>query len=347
MKTELLYKYLTGVCTESEEEEIEDWLKQSPENRKKMSDLKKILEVSPGKMIHVDSEKAWDSFSHTHLGQKKTFQKRIPARKPAFNNRIDRKKSNSLRYFAYVAAAAVLVIISSLFYAQTSTVQETVSQELVSQEITTQRGQRTTVRLSDGTLIHLNAESKLSVPQDYMKNNRLIRLNGEAFFEVTPNKEKPFIVQTGKSVTRVLGTKFNVTAYPDAEQVQVVVAEGKVAFGAKDDVDTPEVQLTKKQRGVINEKGEVMASNITDLGLYLDWSRGLLTFKDAPLEEVEKKLERWYDVQITFDKNISNEDRRLTGSFKDVSMTSVFNSIALSLDLKYAEDGREIAFSAR
>ncbi|MDZ7694013.1 MAG: FecR domain-containing protein [Balneolaceae bacterium] len=257
------------------------------------------------------------------------------------------KQKKTARVVAFTLAAAAVLLIAFLFYNSNPIPSEQSESELVNQEITTERGQRTTVRLSDGTRIHLNAESKLVVPQDYMQNDRIVRLHGEAFFEVTSNKDKPFVVQTDRSITRVLGTKFNVTAYPDQKEVQVVVDEGRVVLGSEKDVQAPEVQLTRSQRGTINGNGEIIASHVSDVGRYLDWSRGKLTFQDAPLEDVEKRLERWYDIEVIFDKGISTENRRLTGSFKDISMTNVLNSIALSLELNYKEEGRKITFMVR
>ncbi|MDR8393609.1 FecR domain-containing protein [Aliifodinibius sp. S!AR15-10] len=345
MKTDLLHKYLSGTCSEEEKKEVERWLDESPENQEKMSEIKQIWDISPGKKVKVNSYKAWDEFSERHLGRSETSSKQAsgqPTLKKAFKHHPEKKKS--AKTVAFSLAAAAVLLIAFLFYSSNPFPVEKPEPALVSQEITTEKGQRTTVRLSDGTRIHLNAESQLTVPQDYMQNDRVVQLNGEAFFEVQSNKERPFVVHTEKSVTRVLGTRFNVTAYPDQEEVQVVVAEGKVALGSDQDLQALEVQLTKNQKGTITSNGEIIASNVSDMGMYLDWSQGRLTFRDAPLEEVEKRLERWFDIEVSVEKSISNHSRLLTGSFEDVPLSSVLNSIALSLDINYKKAGQKITF---
>ncbi|MFH5833843.1 FecR family protein [Halalkalibaculum sp. DA3122] len=350
MNKELLQKYISNRCSVREEELVKEWLNASSENKKIMKEMEQIWRVSPGKNIDVDSGKAWDAFRREHILDRESAvsDNGVPGtgqvnRHYLRENRAGRRS----RVLAYVGTVAAVLLVALLFYNSGPFPPELPQQELVSQEITTEKGQRTMVRLSDGTRIHLNAESKLTVPHDYMKNERVVRLHGEAFFEVVSDQNRPFVVFTANSVTHVLGTKFNITAYSGDEEVQVVVAEGKVALGSDDDLRAPEVQLTRNQKGMINKNGEILASNIPDVSMYTDWSRGILTFRDAPLGEVEKKLERWYDVEVLFDEGISDEKRQLTGTFKDVSMSSVLNSIALSLELHYTQDGRTITFKAK
>lgn len=354
MKKELIHKYLSGTCTSEEKSIVEKWLSESPKNEQIMEEFKQIWGVTSGKKIDVDSFQAWDSFRERHLDDDigshgRGKMKLEPSQDNKFQHKEVARRGSYSRIITYTVAAAAVLIIALLFYSNTSTAPtQATKPELVSQEITTERGQRTTVRLSDGTRIHLNAESKLSVPQNYMVDSvRVVKLEGEAFFEVVSNKEKPFVVHTEKSVTRVLGTKFNISAYPDEEQVQVVVKEGKVALGAGEELQAPEVQLTRNQKGTISNNGNIVASNVSDVGMYIDWSKGQLRFRDTPLDEVEKKLERWYDVEVILQDKINTRSRHLTGSFEDVSMTSVLNSIALSLELNYTQDGRKIIFQNR
>ncbi|MFP3386360.1 FecR domain-containing protein, partial [Tritonibacter sp. SIMBA_163] len=86
------------------------------------------------------------------------------------------------------------------------------------------------------------------------------------------------------------------------------------------------------------------ASKVTDLGIYLDWSRGRLTFRDSPVNEVEQRLERWFNLDITIAEDITRQNRLLTGSFKDVPLSNVLHSIALSLDMEYRREGRTVIF---
>src|SRR5699024_803405 len=135
--------------------------------------------------------------------------------------------------------------------------------------------------------------------------------------------------------------------YPDQEDVQVVVSEGKVILGSGRQAQSPKVQITRYQRGTISPSGDITATRVSNLGVYLDWSRGRLTFRNSTMQEIERRLERWFDIEVTMEEGITNQTRLLTGSFKDVPLSSVLHSIALSLDIKYKRKGRSVIFEDR
>jgi len=348
LKTELLHKYLSGECTTKEEKQVETWLHSSPENQKRMNEMKQIWDIPPGKRIHVDSYKAWDSLRervlHSHNSASETEQLQHSKRKhKQFYKNMDRRRRRGARLIAYSAAVAAVLMIAFLF-SHISLMSVAHEPELSMQEITTNKGQRTSVKLSDGTRVHLNAESKLIVPENYTNNNRIVTLEGEAFFEVETNTDRMFFVHANHSVTQVLGTKFNVRAYPDEESVEVVVAEGKVSLNSDENMLAPEVQLTRNQRGTFSRNGEIVASTITDTERYLDWTKGKLTFRDTPVGEVKSRLERWYDIEVILEGDFSVGEQLLTGTFEDVPLSVVLSSIALSLDLHYKQDGNTVIF---
>jgi len=120
-----------------------------------------------------------------------------------------------------------------------------------------------------------------------------------------------------------------------------------VALGTGRQTHSPEVQLTRYQKGTISPGGAITATKVSDLGVYLDWSRGRLTFQDTPMQEIERRLERWFDIEVTMEEGITSQTRLLTGSFEDVQLSSVLHSIALSLDIKYERKGRLVIFEDR
>lgn len=348
MDKEVLHKYVVGRCTIKEEEMVEQWIKESPDNKKMMEEFRHILEVSPGKRIEVNTYKAWNAFSEQYFPYEASPKvNQLGARsqnKSAFQGSRYQRTRNP-RVLVYGLVAAAVIMLTLLFYYGSGFYTTDVQPKLVNQEITTEKGQRTTIRLSDGTRIHLNAESRLIVDGDFNSaKKRIVHLEGEALFEVASDKQRPFEVQTDRSVTRVLGTKFNVTAYPEEEEVQVVVSEGKVMLGSSGTAQSPEVKLIRKQKGMVDSRGEVIASKISDLDIYLDWSRGRLTFRDASVQEMARRLERWFNIKVIIDEGVSTQNRSLTGSFKDVPLSSVLHSIALSLDMDYRQEGRTIIF---
>lgn len=243
----------------------------------------------------------------------------------------------------YATALVVILLITFLFSNQQLLISKAES-ELSMQEIITEKGQQTSVKLSDGSVVQLNAESKLIVPKNFMDNNRIVHLEGEAYFEIVPNPDREFLVYANHSVTQVLGTKFNVRAYPDEDKVEVVVAEGKVSISPDEDMLAPEVQLTQNQRGTFSKNGEIMASNLSDLEQYVDWTKGKLTFHDASVREVKNRLERWYDIEVILKDDFSKNNQLLTGSFENTPLSVVLSSIALSLDIQYKHDGRTVIF---
>jgi transmembrane sensor len=127
-------------------------------------------------------------------------------------------------------------------------------------------------------------------------------LEGEAYFETVHDPEKPFIVHSQDTFTRVLGTRFLVQAWSGEERnVEVIVSEGKVLFGdskGDDRGEEKETFITQNQRAVLSGDSGPVVSDITDLDWYLGWTEGRLVFENRPLSEVLPKLERWYDITI-------------------------------------------------
>lgn len=350
METKLLHKYLSGESTEEEKAEVEQWLQESPHNQEKMNDMKQIWDIPPGKRIAVDPEDAWELFRNrvlekpkrSHINTGRSTGRRDVHR--TYQNK-DRQQDNSVRLMAYFAATAAVILVAFLFTynsAQDSVVPEF---ELSMQEITTEKGQRTTVRLSDGTRVQLNGDSKLMIPENFKESHRIVTLEGEAYFEVVPGQSNNFFVHANNSVTRVLGTKFNVRAYPDDDSVEVVVAEGRVSMSSDENMHAPEVQLTQNQRGKLSGNGEVMAAPIEDASLYLGWTQGKLTFHNTPVQEIKTRLERWFDIEVVLVGDFSTNEKLLTGTFENVPLSLVLGSISLSLDLQYQQEGNVVIFT--
>src|SRR5690625_2417497 len=160
-----------------------------------MNDMKQIWDIPPGKRITVDPEDVWELFRNRVLEKPKRSNVdtgRSSGRKGvhlAYQNK-DRQQGNTVRLMAYFVAIAAVLLVAFLFTynsAQDSVVPEF---ELSMQEISTEKGQRTTVRLSDGTRVQLNGDSKLMIPENFKESHRIVTLEGEAYFEVVPGQSK-------------------------------------------------------------------------------------------------------------------------------------------------------------
>jgi ferric-dicitrate binding protein FerR (iron transport regulator) len=197
--------------------------------------------------------------------------------------------------------------------------------------------------LSDGTQVFLNADSKFKVPQNFNAKKREVYLTGEAYFKVVKNPDKPFMVHSQGTVTRDLGTSFDIRAYPDNENVTVVVKEGKVNFKAEDSRQK-DVITAKQMAGYNMQDHKITRKKIDDLGLYLGWTRNEINFKDASMRNVANRLERRYNINIVF-KDLDIKSMKLTASLKNSTTQHVLNLIAKALDIKYRIKNDTVIFS--
>jgi transmembrane sensor len=162
-------------------------------------------------------------------------------------------------------------------------------------------GKRSEITLADGTRIWLNAGSQLSYPVNFTGNTREVYLAGEAFFEVKSDPAKPFHVITGDMKIHVTGTKFNVTSYAGDQTTQAVLIEGKID-AARNKRFARSVQLKPGERIVYNKQEENIEKDRVDVELYASWVNGYLIFDNEPVENIFKKLERYYNKNILTEK---------------------------------------------
>ena len=191
----------------------------------------------------------------------------------------------------FSAAVLVLAVAASAFYFMKG---ETIPD---SKMIYADRGEKVIVILSDGTKVSLNAESKLYYPSQFVGDTRQVKIVGEAYFDVTSNKENPFIVNTGDMIIKVTGTKFNVNAYPEAGHIITTLDEGCISIGKNAD------NLTMMYPGQCADY-ERATSNCTIVdsdvsGEASEWMKNQFVFRNTPINEVLLAAERKFDVNFT------------------------------------------------
>ncbi|MEN7547985.1 FecR domain-containing protein [Rapidithrix thailandica] len=236
-----------------------------------------------------------------------------------------------------MAAVLVLLWMARINFFTSDTPDKTDSKpELVLIEKYNPKGQKTTLRLSDGSVIKLNADSKLVYPKHFAHDKREVTLEGEAFFEISKDAQRPFIVKAGKLKTRVLGTSFNIYAYPEAAEVNIALVSGKV------EVQSEEVSLIKEDK-VTMAPGEMFTYNrfhnkvekrAFDPKEVLAWREGLIIFKKANLTEITWKLERWYGLEFKKIGPVA-ENQNYTGQFHHEALENVLKGISYSTDLQF------------
>ena len=166
------------------------------------------------------------------------------------------------------------------------------------------RGGEYQLELADGTMIWLNAESELEYPEMF-GGERTVRLRGEAYFEVAKDSARRFAVEAGGCVVEVLGTHFNVSAYPD-EAVRATLAEGSVQVGKDGEMR----RLRPNEQAVV--RGEEIEVREVEASQYISWVKGEYVFRNTRLREVAAQLGRWYDVEVRFAAD-SLQDKRMAG----------------------------------
>lgn len=241
------------------------------------------------------------------------------------------------KYVQLVRMAAILLftVLTSvmLTYVMFNPVDEDI-QEVVFREITTDRSQRASVQLSDGTKVNLSVDSRIKMPDVFARDVREVELTGEAYFDVAHSPDRPFIIRSGNTIIQVLGTDFGVRAYPDEDQIKVVVKSGSVAVTSNGGQEQNSIVLKPGQLARVSSNTNTIDMEWVDPDDYLGWIEGKLSFNQSTLKEVINQLERWYDLEVVLeDKKIL--DRRLTAVIDSRSLANVMNVIALSVDLSY------------
>jgi len=164
------------------------------------------------------------------------------------------------------------------------------------------KGEEYQVVLVDGTKVWLNSESKLTYPIQFGANIREVELEGEAYFEVSKNKNLPFIVKTKQMNIEVLGTSFNVSAYQDEQYMETTLAEGSVRISSN--YGSSKARIIKPDEQVVFDvsTNEMLVKSV-DAEVYGRWREGVFAFNEDALDEIMRKLSRWYDIKVFFKDN--------------------------------------------
>jgi len=175
------------------------------------------------------------------------------------------------------------------------------------------RGGEYSLALADGTRIKINSDSKLTFPHRFMGEERRVRLEGEALFDVVKDKEHPFIVETAKGNVQVLGTLFDINVYPEEDVVQTTLVEGRVVFKGRG--MSQHVELSPGEQVTYNMKSGESHVEKVNTKVYVGWAEGKWFIEGERLEDITKQLSRWYDVEF-FYKNPEAKELVFTGDLE-------------------------------
>ncbi|MEO1099687.1 MAG: FecR domain-containing protein [Bacteroidota bacterium] len=310
---ELLIKYSRGECTKNEIVSIEEWLS-SNEDDAMLSDIE-----------FGDSIR---NVRHKLLGSLPELQaepKVIPLYK---------------RVMRYAAAVTILFAIG--FFAYNYFVDSIQQGDLAYFEdyssIHTQRGQKRTVKLSDGSTIRMNYETEVKVPEQFEGDKRVVYLIGHAHFDVARDTERPFIIYTEDTKTEVLGTSFDINT-KTAGETEIIVTSGKVAFSEKDGSDN-QVTLEVNDKAVLNADKQI-ALNKVDAARLTAWKDNRLAFDKQTLSEVIAILEPWYAAEIKVERSeLLTIDFKI--SLENPSLQLVMEELSFLGKFKYTLDENKV-----
>lgn len=253
-----------------------------------------------------------------------------------FKGRLDEARKSKIFSLRWVRVAAAVFIgvflLNTTFYLGNEYGNRTLEKQ--AQTIEVPAGSKSRIILPDGTVVWLNAGSKFSYRADFAQKKREVKLEGEGYFEVTPDTDHPFIVNTSHIDVKVFGTKFSVKAYEKEQNVVVLLAEGSVKFINKDDLQASFMMIPEQQAVYNKETGKTALSQVP-ASAASDWTTGAHFFNELTLEQIANILEKSYDVTFIFRKE---EKKNLTfyGDFRsDDTLDDILTIMSSSGKFKY------------
>lgn len=347
----LLLRHLSGETTIEDAEQIEAWLASDPQNEKLMALLQTAWD-SPEKDVKPSNlEAAWERVS-TKAGITIPLEE-IPAqvlRMPIADSHGEDRVSATYRHhrisvYQMLRYAAVVVFILSLplIYIILSQSPASQAQSVEMEKLVVEYGKQAQLSLSDGTIVKLDAGSELVYPKEFSGNTREVHLIGEGYFEVAHNPEKPFIVHANGAKIRVLGTRFNVSAWSLLQRVEVAVSEGKVSFRAENKTEGMGIVIPRGRMSVMRTDGVPMKPFRVDIEKQTAWQDRELILENTPLYEALDQLSRWYGVEVILPDPIYRSVK-ITGTFKNKSVEHIFEAIGLMINLEFERNGKQIIF---
>lgn len=319
----LIIDRLSGCLSDKNSNILNEWLAESAKHQSYfdgMKDLWDSLGVADAS-LPFDYERAYS-----------LFVKRIHEKEEKRTARLSKKKFYFILRVAAIAAVMIPFVLLGYYTLLYFNTHKSDIEPLLS-EIVSPNGSKAQLRLTDGTVVWLNSGSKLFFNDGFGKENRMLELTGEAYLDVSHNEKLPLVLKVGELSVKVLGTKFNVNAYPENEEVKVSLLKGSVNM--TDNQTSRSVILKPMETGIYR----VHTNQITvEPGLEknaLNWMKNQLVFNGETFGEIARILEQRFDVRIRV-HNEKLRQRRFGGDFgKEESIDKVLKVMAVNGKFKY------------
>ena len=345
-----LIKIIKNESTEEERKLFETWLDESDENKEEFSTLVLLWKkVADSKMPPVpDQYLQWEKIKANLVQPSSVGQIDKTAQPvPLHHKNFDLKQKEEKHEYAWMLkVAAVLIIFVSIPFLifinknrnsllHTKPVVKDKTETLYS--IEAGKGVRKTILLPDESLVYLNVDSKLIYPEKFADSNRIVELEGEAYFNVSHDASRPFKVICRNTVTVVKGTEFNIKNRND--EVRIILTKGVVETFKKD--SNVGIQLKKGEMITFDEKIGFSKPTKANINHYLAWRKGKFSFAHTSLADVMDEIGRYYNVEVEF-QNPSERSKIITGVFNADSLEHIISIISLTLDVKIDLKGSKV-----
>ncbi|PKP00816.1 MAG: hypothetical protein CVU14_06645 [Bacteroidetes bacterium HGW-Bacteroidetes-9] len=320
----LIIKHIQGETTPEEQKLAEAWISSSPANGRLYKTYQGLLLLTDKDKVSYNTDKAWEN-----------LQARIHSNQGSAAKPVKTAYRRLLPYYSVAGIAAMLLIAFGLF--------SILQKEVVVKQFTTTSNISAPLSLPDGSSVILNRNSFIKYPDHFTGNLREISIFGEAFFEVSPDREMPFLIHASGLDIKVVGTSFNVEAKAGSDFVKVTVNTGKVLVyptgTPSGKIESSGLILSAGEIATYSpESGKILRGVNDDLNI-LSWKTGILTFRESRLDDVLKALENKYETRFVV-KNREVLNQRLTARFENDSLEDVMETISLIYNVSYEIKGK-------
>lgn len=321
----LLFAYFSGQTTEQEEKELLEWLEADEANKKIMAEMTDWWAMSHVPLFMSDRKADFkEHFSHL------INTSQAPAKPKVYHFAL----------LGRIAAAVLLLLMVGVSFYYIGKNTQTINQEIAYYETVVPLGSQTKVVLPDKSVVWINAGSTLRYSDNLSTNRREVMLEGEAYFEVTRDSLKPFIVKSGNLDVKVIGTSFNVKAYNDEETIDVVLLTGKIeVYKEQKGSENNNMELMPNQMLTYNKETEDMYVSLVNGSEYNTWKDGRLTFAQQPFLRIAKDIERKYNIRIDINSNFLKNEV-FSGSFtNEQTLDDILREIDVDKKYQWTQTG--------
>lgn len=321
----LIYKYVKNEASMEERKDIEEWLKLNSDNEELLKDILQIVYADKLSLAAVQRRHR-DTLNSLQVTEKK-IKKQV--------------RSNLPRHYYWLRVVASVIFIISIsvviiLHNRTNNLSGISKTRLVT--VKTNVGTQDHFELPDGTRVHLNSSSAITYNDPFITNGvRMVRLEGEGYFDVSEDAKHPFIVSVYNDTFQItaLGTEFNVESYTEEKTIKTTLVEGRVEVATNIEQNNAlQVILTPSQQAnFAKETGSMIVEKI-EAREYTSWIEGKFVFENTPMPELIQKLSRYYNVSFEIETPSINE-YSFTGTFENRSLLHILEYLKISSNIEY------------